>query len=54
LREAEVKPLLAIPEDWFTCAFVPIGYPAGRGHGPLSRRPVTAMAFRDRWGEPLA
>jgi len=53
LRENEVKPLLAIPEDWFTCAFVPVGYPAGRGHGPLSRRPVAAMAFRDRWGDPL-
>jgi nitroreductase len=54
LREHEVKQLLGIPEDWFTCAFLPIGYPTGRGHGPVSRRPVSAMAFRDRWGEPLA
>jgi nitroreductase len=49
-REAEVKPLLGIPEDWFPCAFVPIGYPAGKGHGPLTRRPVDKMAFRDAWG----
>jgi nitroreductase len=54
LREHEVKQLLGIPDDWFTCAFIPIGYPAGRGHGPVSRRPVAAMAFRDRWGESFS
>jgi nitroreductase len=53
LREAEVKPLLGIPAEWFTCAFVPIGYPAGTGHGPLTRRPVEKMAFRDAWGRAL-
>jgi nitroreductase len=53
LREAEVKPLLGVPDDWYTCAFIPIGYPVGRGHGPLSRRPVQAMAFGERWGQPL-
>jgi nitroreductase len=53
LRESDVKTLLAIPGDWHTCAFVPIGYPVGRGHGPVSRRPVDAMAFGERWGEPL-
>jgi nitroreductase len=52
-READVKALLGIPEDWGTCAFVPIGYPAGKGHGPLSRRPVEKMAFVDAWGKPL-
>jgi nitroreductase len=52
-REAEVKALLGIPEDWGTCAFVPIGYPAGKGHGPLSRRPVEKMAFLDAWGAAL-
>ena len=48
--EAEVKPLLEIPDGWYTCAFVPIGRPVGRGHGSISRRPVEKMAFRDRWG----
>lgn len=52
--EAEVRALLAIPEPWATAAVVPIGYPLGRGHGPLERRPVEAMAFRGRWGTPLA
>jgi len=48
--EAEVKPLLEIPDGWYTCAFVPIGYPVGRGHGSISRRPVEKMAFQDHWG----
>jgi nitroreductase len=51
--EAEIRPLLAIPEPWGTAAFVPIGYPVGRGHGPLSRRPVEQMVFVDRFGQPL-
>jgi nitroreductase len=49
-REPEVKALLGIPEDWFTCGFVPIGYPMGGGHGPISRRPVEKLAFADEWG----
>jgi nitroreductase len=51
--EAEVRPLLGIPEPWATAAFVPIGYPAGRGHGPLTRKPVETMAYADRWGGSL-
>jgi nitroreductase len=54
LREAEVKELLGIPAEWGTCAHVPIGYPTGKGHGPLRRRPVEQMAFRERWGEALS
>lgn len=51
--EAELGPLLSLPEPWATAAYVPIGYPVGRGHGPLSRRPVEDMVFSDRFGEPL-
>jgi nitroreductase len=53
LAEAEIRPLLELPEPWATCAFVPIGYPVGAGHGPLSRRPVAEMSYLDRWGAPL-
>lgn len=53
MKEPEVRALLEIPEPWATCAFVPVGVPASRGHGPLSRRPPEKMAFRDRWGTPL-
>lgn len=50
LREAEVKELLGIPEDWYTCAAVPIGYPELGGHGPINRRPVSSMAYENDWG----
>jgi nitroreductase len=53
-REAEVKALLGIPDDWYTCAFMPIGFPVLRGHGPISRRPVDRLAYADRWGTPYA
>jgi len=52
--ESDVRALLEIPEPWATAADVPIGYPVLRGHGPISRRPVEKMAFRERWGAPLA
>ncbi len=48
--EAEVRRLLAIPDPWYTAAAIPIGYPVGRGHGPLSRRPIEQLTFIDRWG----
>jgi nitroreductase len=51
--EPQVRKLLDIPDPWYTAAAVPVGYPLLRGHGPISRRPVTKMAFADRWGEPL-
>ena len=51
--EPEVRRLLEIPAPWATCAFVPIGWPARRGHGPLTRRPVEGMAFGDRFGGEL-
>lgn len=53
LRESAVKELLGIPADWATAAYVPIGYPVGKGHGPLTRRPPEKMAFLDTWGQPL-
>ena len=49
-REAEVKELLDIPETWGTCAHVPLGWPVGKGHGPITRRPVERMAMLDSWG----
>ncbi len=51
--EPRVRELLEIPDPWYTAAAVPIGYPLRGGHGPISRRPVSKMAFADRWGDPL-
>jgi nitroreductase len=50
LHEKEVKQLLDIPDDWYTCAAVPIGYPVGRGHGPIKRQAVEEMSYFDTWG----
>lgn len=52
LREPEVKELLVIPEGWATVALVPIGYPVGRGHGPITRRGPEVLAARDTFDAP--
>jgi nitroreductase len=51
--EADVRTLLQIPAPWATSAFIPIGYPSGSGHGPVSRKPVEDMCFLDTWGAAL-
>lgn len=50
--EPEVRGLLAIPQPWATACAIPVGWPQGAGHGPISRRPVEKLAFTDRWGTP--
>jgi nitroreductase len=52
IREPEVKAALDIPESWATLAMVPIGYPVGRGHGPITRRPPAELVFDDAFGVP--
>ncbi len=51
-EEPEIKKLLDIPAGWGTAAMIPLGYPAGQGHGPISRKPVRELFFSDRWGIP--
>lgn len=51
--ESEVRALLGIPDPWYTAAMIPVGYPVGGGHGPISRRPVEKMIFAESWGEPF-
>lgn len=52
--ETEVRPLIGLPDGWGTAAFVPIGYPVGRGHGaPVRRQPVAEMVFAETFGQPL-
>ena len=50
VREGDVLDALDVPDGWATVAMVPIGYPVGRGHGPITRQPPSALAFRDRFG----
>ena len=52
--EADMKAVLEIPEDWYTCAVMPIGYPVLGGHGPISRRPVPKLCFEDTFGNAIA
>jgi len=47
--EDEVKALLGLPPDVATYALMPIGYPQGN-FGPLARKPVSEVAYADRWG----
>lgn len=49
-EEPEIKKLLHIPAEWGTAAMIPLGYPVGQGHGPLSRKPVSELFFNGRWG----
>ncbi len=52
-KEPEVRALLGIPEDWATCAHLPVGYPQGKGHGPVKRHSVARVAYLDHWEQPL-
>jgi nitroreductase len=48
--EPEVRALLEIPEPWGTAAAIPLGYPVGRGHGPIRRRSTRTLVFEDTFG----
>jgi nitroreductase len=50
LYEDEVRQILGLPDDVFTFALMPLGFPRDK-IGPLSRLPVSDVAFADRWGE---
>ena len=50
-KEPEVKELLNIPDSWATVGLVPIGYPVGRGHGPITRKGADVMAARNSFNE---
>ncbi len=53
LCEEEVKTLLDVPANWYTCAFLPIGFPVLGGYGPIHRRPVAKLAYVDTWGNSV-
>lgn len=50
-EESAIKELLGLPDDWYTCAVLPIGYPVGKGHGSISRRPVSKLCYADTFGQ---
>jgi len=50
--ESEVQEIVGATPEWAPVAVVPLGWPVGGGHGPITRRPPAEMAFADRFGEP--
>ena len=46
----ELIEMLGIPEDNQVYCLVPVGYPLDKT-GPVKRKPVSKVAFRNKWGE---
>lgn len=51
-RDADIRAAIGAPDDLTLAAVVPLGYPKG-GFGRPARKPVTEVAFLNRWGTPL-
>jgi nitroreductase len=51
VREAEVKPLLGLPDNMEAHAILPVGHPVRR-YGRGKRRPVKEIAYREKFGQP--
>lgn len=50
-REAEVRPLLGLPENVSPFAIVPMGWPESQP-GRNRRKPMKEVTYRERFGEP--
>jgi crotonobetaine/carnitine-CoA ligase len=50
--EAELRTHVGIPDEWRMAALVAVGWPAGR-HGPVRRKPLSAVTSVDRWDVPF-
>ncbi len=53
VREAEVKAVLGIPDEFDTVALIPVGRPRGRWGRPL-RTPSSEITHWYRWGQRRA
>jgi len=50
--EGDLRTLLGLPAHIEVAALVPLGHPSDR-FGPTRRRPLSEVAYLDRWGAPL-
>lgn len=50
LFETALTQRIGIPAEYGVVAMIPIGFPVGK-FGPVSRRPLSEVAFLDRWGQ---
>jgi nitroreductase len=46
--EKVIRESVGIPDDWFIAGHLVIGWPRGH-HGPVRRRPIADVVFRNRW-----
>ncbi|MDV3125881.1 nitroreductase family protein [Mycobacterium sp. 21AC1] len=46
--EQVLRDAIGIPDEWFLAGHAVIGWPRGH-HGPVRRRPITDVVFRNRW-----
>ena len=46
--ESVLRESIGIPDEWFLAGHIVVGWPRGH-HGPVRRRPVADVVFRNRW-----
>jgi nitroreductase len=46
--EKTIRETVGVPDDWFLAGHVVVGWPRGQ-HGPVRRRPVSDVVFRNTW-----
>ena len=46
--EPVLRESVGIPDEWFLAGHIVIGWPRGH-HGPVRRRPIADVVFRNRW-----
>jgi nitroreductase len=49
--EPLLRDAVGVPDDWMLAGHVVLGWPRGN-HGPVRRRPVSEVAYVDRWEQP--
>lgn len=50
--EDKLRALVGVPDGWRIASLVAVGWPMGR-HGPVRRRPVSAVTALDTWDTPF-
>lgn len=46
--ERVLRESVQVPDEWFLAGHVVVGWPRGH-HGPVRRRPIADVVFRNRW-----
>lgn len=46
--EALIRSAVGVPDEWALAGHVVVGWPRGR-HGPVRRRPISDVVFRNHW-----